>query len=99
MLQKKKISGWAGSQVYIYVYELNEKKEKARGSDGWVYEDGMCRLGLLENGPPPLYNTKHIVKISWKLPLARETPQNDNKKVPNQRIIQYDIQANNRSFP
>lgn len=63
------------------MYELNEKKEKARGSDGWVYEVGTCRLGLLEKkGPPPLYNTKHIVKLSWKLVLARETPKASEEK-------------------
>lgn len=30
---------------YIYVYELNEKKLKARGSDGWVLKLGRVGLG------------------------------------------------------
>lgn len=35
------------------MYELNEKKVNARGSDGWVYEVGTCRLGLLEKKALP----------------------------------------------
>jgi hypothetical protein len=36
---------------YICVRTERRKKEKARGVDGWVYEDGTCRFGLLEMPP------------------------------------------------